>query len=95
MAKMRVTFRNDFHNTETTCVAEVVPGGLRLSRRQVNRAAKALCGMSDCMCSKFRGPITDAQGNIYEWDIQRTFRQNQQALRFSPPEPYFDYLIQR
>lgn len=46
------TLTNDFHRTE----ARVRPafnkyGEAVLSHRQVLRAQRALCGMSDCMCS--------------------------------------------
>lgn len=48
---MKITLRNDFHNTE----AVVIPHNLHgregfLSARQVKRADRKLCGMSDCTC---------------------------------------------
>lgn len=49
---MKITLRNNFHNTE----AVVIPRNGELSPRQVNRALKKLCGMKDCCCGDVRGP---------------------------------------
>jgi hypothetical protein len=72
--RVRVTFRNDFHNTTATAFAEPVHGGLRLTTSQVNRASKKLCGMSDCACGTFRGSITSEDGESYTFDVDRTHR---------------------
>ncbi len=45
---MRITFTNDFHKTEATCI---VAGG-RISRHAVDRVRETLCGISDCHCSQ-------------------------------------------
>lgn len=55
---MKVVLSNDFHNTTVTLL---VSEGWSLSPRQRKRAQKALCGMSDCLCSGSlgaRGPQT-------------------------------------
>ena len=44
---MKVTFKNSFHNTEATVI---VGKDGKISSRQIARAAKKLCGMSDCCC---------------------------------------------
>jgi hypothetical protein len=70
--RVRIEFRNEFHNTSATAFAEPVKGGLRLTTSQVNRASKKLCGMSDCACGTFRGSITSDDGETYTFDIDRT-----------------------
>ena len=42
----RYTLTNEFHNTSTVVVS---PNGM-LSRRQVRRAWKTLCGTESCLC---------------------------------------------
>ena len=42
------TIINDFHHTEATC--RPGPGG-QLTKRQVQRLQRILCGISDCQCS--------------------------------------------
>jgi hypothetical protein len=44
---MKITLRNQFHNTRTVVIAE---SNQILSDSQVRRAEKALCGMKDCGC---------------------------------------------
>ena len=44
---MKLTLKNDFHNTEITINAK----NEKLSPEQVKKAQKHLCGMSDCCCS--------------------------------------------
>lgn len=95
MAKVerkRITFRNEFHNSRSVALAEVVCDGLRISSRQYNRVRRELCGLHDCQCVAFSGPIVSDDGEQYWWDEERTFRANQQAMRFSPPEPCYEYL---
>ena len=48
---MRITFTNDFHGTEASCVTQ---SGI-LNVDQVKRLRKKLCGMSDCSCGDVRG----------------------------------------
>jgi hypothetical protein len=74
VTRKRVTFRNEFHNTTTTAFAEPVYGGLRLTKSQADHASEKLCGMSDCACGTFRGPITGDDGENYTWDYGRTHR---------------------
>lgn len=53
---MMATLRNDFHNTYAS--VRYTPGE-PLTDSQVKRAARKLCGMSDCRCSDgtgIRGP---------------------------------------
>ena len=43
----KMILKNDFHNTQATAF----PRQGRLSKRQLRRLEKQLCGMSDCECS--------------------------------------------
>ncbi len=43
----RVKLTNDFHNT--SCI--VIPKKGKLTRRQIRKAWKTLCGMKNCCCS--------------------------------------------
>jgi hypothetical protein len=54
---MRVTLRNDFHNTEIN-VNVTDPKGY-LSVAQTRRVKDALCGITDCCCGDVRGPQGD------------------------------------
>lgn len=49
---MNATLRNDFHNTSAT----VRPINGVISAKAMKRAAKKLCGMSDCRCGVIRWP---------------------------------------
>mgnify|MGYP000849709753 FL=1 len=48
----RVTLKNDFHNTVFRL--SIPPGGT-ITRNQVNRAKRALCGVRGCLCSNETG----------------------------------------
>lgn len=52
-----LTLRNDFHNT--TCKIRMRPDQTVLTRSQMRRVRKTLCGMSDCQCGEIRGPQED------------------------------------
>jgi hypothetical protein len=56
----KITLRNDFHNTEVNVVLK----GDTLTRNQMYRVKKALCGRDNCACGPIRGP----QGFEYEYD---------------------------
>jgi len=45
---MKITLRNSLHNTSVRVVA---PESLVLSKSQVARARRALCGMPGCKCA--------------------------------------------
>ena len=49
-----VKLTNDFHNTSATARAEVLDFGMHqevtLSKNQMDRTAKKLCGSKDCKC---------------------------------------------
>lgn len=49
----KVTFTNDFHRTESTC--NLRDGQTVLTRNQMRRLNKNLCGMPDCNCGVVRG----------------------------------------
>lgn len=53
---MKITLRNDFHGTETSLYVKKY--GACLSRTQMRRLHKTLCGSKDCTCSGYgpRGP---------------------------------------
>lgn len=42
-----ITLQNDFHNTNTTLRCDL---GSSLSKSQIRRARKNLCGISECTC---------------------------------------------
>lgn len=54
---MRVKLVNDFHNTETTVYAKEYHGRHYVTRRQYNRAMRALCPSRSqgCACGGIRG----------------------------------------
>ena len=61
-----VTIRNDFHHTETRVR---VPADGVLSRWQVRRVRRALCGMADCKCGgdlSERGPQDEEVEDLQE-----------------------------
>jgi hypothetical protein len=52
---MKITLRNDFHDTE----ANLIVRNDMISATQARRAQKALCGLKDCTCGDglgCRGP---------------------------------------
>lgn len=52
----KITLINDYHNTTTNVIYKKTPNHRPyLTANQVNRAEKALCGMSDCKCGGVRG----------------------------------------
>ena len=59
MSKSIVQLTNNFHNTKTAVLTEDLNHGthleITLSSSQKKRAAKKLCGMSDCVCGGIRG----------------------------------------
>jgi hypothetical protein len=65
------TLRNDCHNTETRVRCEGLShiygeATIRLTRSQMARARKVLCGIADCKCAQhecgIRGPQTTDDG---------------------------------
>lgn len=52
-ATQEITIRNDFHHTETT--VRVPCATRRLTRRQVQRVRRTLCGIADCRCGGVLG----------------------------------------
>jgi len=49
--KMKMVFRNDFHNTIATARAPMVaPSTYRLNPWQAKRIRRALCGVKGCTC---------------------------------------------
>lgn len=51
-----ITIRNDFHDsTATLRISWSADGSALLSRRQVQRAKRALCGARDCACGGVLG----------------------------------------
>jgi hypothetical protein len=48
---MRITLKNDFHNTEV----RLNPKNEELSTGQVKRAQRVLCGIDDCVCGNTAG----------------------------------------
>lgn len=66
---MKVTLRNDYHNTTATVLTANLP--CTLSHTQYLRVRRSLCPYSDCTCGKVRGPqdyavepATDARGKL-------------------------------
>ena len=53
MAARTATLRNDFHDTRVN--VRVLEDG-RLSKTQVRRIRRELCGIHDCRCGAVRGP---------------------------------------
>lgn len=61
-----ITLRNNFHNTSADLrvsdlrIAEELGNGndyfCTITENQMRRAAKKLCGISDCKCGTVRGP---------------------------------------
>jgi hypothetical protein len=47
----KITFKNDYHSTEINLHVK----GDTLTRSQMRRVNKELCGMSDCCCGDIRG----------------------------------------
>ena len=43
-----ITLRNDFHNSEASVRVDDLPH--RLSRAQISRLRRELCGSNDCTC---------------------------------------------
>ena len=55
MKRQKVILTNDFHNTSVELMAEVSSGRLWLSKWQIRKSWKALCGMTGCQCSGYLG----------------------------------------
>lgn len=60
MKRKKIVLRNDFHNTATTATVVVIPGSerkgyVKLSKGQVMRIRRELCGSKECHCSGFLG----------------------------------------
>ncbi len=72
--KMRITFRNDFHNSESTKIAKIINGKYVLSPDQIRRAGKECCGIFGCSCGEFRGGIFDEDGNRLDWADETTLK---------------------
>ena len=63
MKENTVTLTNDFHGTTTVVRTQVLDHGMHneisLSRSQMDRAARKLCGIAECRChgpAGIRGP---------------------------------------
>lgn len=52
-----ITLTNNFHNT--TCKIRMRADQTILTRSQMRRVRKTLCGMTDCQCGEIRGPQKD------------------------------------
>jgi len=55
--RIKVIFRNNFHNTEATAIAKIIKFDsdycyIELSPNTRKRVERKLCGMSDCLCRK-------------------------------------------
>ena len=60
-----ITLKNEFHNTETRVRAQI---GDTLTVDQTRRAARNLCGISDCLCggeAGQRGPQHTDEGRRF------------------------------
>ena len=60
-----ITLKNEFHNTETRVRAQI---GDTLTGNQTYRAARNLCGISDCVCggeAGQRGPQHTDEGRRF------------------------------
>ncbi len=79
---MRMNIRNSFHNTEVTLVAgSVYKGRWWLTRSQVNRARRVLCGVDGCTCGGLLGQrgsdglpagveiSADTEGGVDVWTV--------------------------
>ncbi|HOQ98172.1 MAG TPA: hypothetical protein PLJ35_05075 [Anaerolineae bacterium] len=64
---MRVTLRNDFHNSESTVVVPALPAVLTSS--QTRKVRRELCGVSGCECGGVRGPQSH---NGHRLDVEPT-----------------------
>lgn len=51
---MKITLRNDFHDSEVAVMVATLPATLTPS--QVQRVRDELCGNRDCKCGGIRGP---------------------------------------
>lgn len=67
---MKVTLKNDFHNTEVSVEGE--PWLTQLNERMISikvvdlrKAGMYLCGMKDCTCGGFRGRAYDENSVDY------------------------------
>lgn len=50
---MKITIRNNYHNTEASVTVNRLPADI--SKRQVDRIRRALCGISGCTCGNALG----------------------------------------
>jgi len=57
---MKIVLTNDFHNTSVSLIAKEGSIGPKLSKNQIKRARKTLCGMARCWCG---GPAGERGGN--------------------------------
>ena len=67
-----ITLKNEFHNTETRVRAQI---GDTLTGNQMSRAARNLCGFSDCVCggeAGQRGPQHTDDGRRFVLSVDRT-----------------------
>lgn len=57
MKTTKITIRNDFHRTAVTLLLKPASGlNPELTKSQINRACRQLCGIDGCACG---GPIGD------------------------------------
>lgn len=57
---MKLTLRNNFHSTCVTVISPVLNHGVhletQLTRYQLARVNRLLCGVEGCVCGGIRGP---------------------------------------
>jgi len=53
MKSILIKLTNDFHNTEINLKADISSGSPWLTKRQLDRAYKALCGIETCTCGGY------------------------------------------
>jgi len=66
---MRVTLKNDFHNTQ--CKINIPKNGAELTPRQVRRIKTTLCGVRGCRCGNDLG-IRGRQ----DWSVRESMKQS-------------------
>ena len=56
MTTKTITLSNEFHNTEINLIAKIdARGNVWLSKGQVSRARRTLCGIGGCTCGDAAG----------------------------------------
>lgn len=66
---MRITVRNDFHNSESIIQVPRIP--YTLSTSQTAKLKRELCGNKDCICGGPRGPQEhNGRALVIGWDLE-------------------------